>query len=126
MASMSPAEFVPIQQIQYQWPKWGQYFETNGEAGEAPDMGPAEQLLGFYQNWRRSDNDEERADLWDQILDTYTDQVFSIGIVCCTRQPVVVSNRLHNVPEEGVYSWNPGAHFGIYLPDTFFLSDGTD
>jgi peptide/nickel transport system substrate-binding protein len=51
------------------------------------------------------------------------EQTFTIGVVCCTKQPVVVANRLRNVPEKGVYAWNPGAHFGIYLPDTFFLTD---
>jgi peptide/nickel transport system substrate-binding protein len=33
----------------------------------------------------------------------------------------VVSNRLRNVPIEGVYSWDPGAHFGVYRPDTFWF-----
>jgi peptide/nickel transport system substrate-binding protein len=37
-------------------------------------------------------------------------------------QPVVVSNRLKNVPEKGVYNWNPGAHFGVYKPDTFWFA----
>ena len=120
---MSPEEFVPIQQIQYQWPKWGQFFETNGAAGEPPDTPAAQELLGLYNTWRRAGTEDERADTWNRILDLYTDQVFTIGIVCCTRQPVVVSNRLRNVPEEGVYSWDPGAHFGIYLPDTFFFAD---
>jgi len=35
---------------------------------------------------------------------------------------VVVDNRLRNVPEKGVYNWNPGAHFGIYHPDGFWLA----
>jgi peptide/nickel transport system substrate-binding protein len=25
------------------------------------------------------------------------------------------------VPKEGIYNWDPGAHFGIYRPDTFWL-----
>ena len=28
--------------------------------------------------------------------------------------------ELRNVPVEGVYNWDPGAHFGIYQPDTFW------
>ncbi len=123
-AGMSPADFVPIQQIHFQWPKWGQYFETNGAAGEPPDMPPAVELLDLYNRWSAAETNEERASHWDRILDVYTDQVFSIGIVCCTRQPVVVSEKLQNVPEEAVYSWDPGAHFGIHLPDTFFFSGG--
>ena len=72
---------------------------------------------------KRADSEEAKAEAWDRILDVYTDEVFSIGIVCCTRQPIVVSDKLMNVPEEGIYSWDPGAHFGIYLPDTFYFSD---
>jgi peptide/nickel transport system substrate-binding protein len=37
-------------------------------------------------------------------------------------QPVVVSNKLRNVPTEGIYNWDPGAFFGIYHPDTFWLA----
>ncbi|MEM9439762.1 MAG: ABC transporter substrate-binding protein, partial [Pseudomonadota bacterium] len=38
-ADMSPWEFAPTSQFdQYQWPKWGQHWETKGAAGEAPDM----------------------------------------------------------------------------------------
>ena len=36
-------------------------------------------------------------------------------------QPVVVSKRLRNVPRTGIYNWEPGAHFGIYGPDTFWF-----
>jgi peptide/nickel transport system substrate-binding protein len=35
----------------------------------------------------------------------------------------VVTNRLRNIPRKGVYNWNPGAHFGIYRPDTFWFAD---
>ena len=26
------------------------------------------------------------------------------------------------MPDEGIYSWDPGAHFGIYRPDTFWFA----
>ena len=35
-------------------------------------------------------------------------------------QPIVVNSDLRNVPENGVFNWNPGAHFGVYMPDTFW------
>ena len=34
-ADMSPAEYAPTRQISLQWPRWGQYYETSGSAGEA-------------------------------------------------------------------------------------------
>jgi peptide/nickel transport system substrate-binding protein len=30
---------------------------------------------------------------------------------------------LRNVPIEGIYNWNPGAHLGIYMPDTFWFDE---
>jgi peptide/nickel transport system substrate-binding protein len=122
-ADMSPGEFAPTRQIQYQWPKWGQYFETGGKAGEEIDMPAPKELFDLFRQWRVARGTDERAKIWQRILDIHADQVFTIGIVCCTKQPVVVNNRLKNVPREGVYAWNPGAFFGVYLPDTFYFAD---
>ncbi|GJL81193.1 MAG: peptide ABC transporter substrate-binding protein [marine bacterium B5-7] len=119
-ATTSPNEFVPVAQDQLQWPKWGQYFETNGGAGEAPDMPSAKRLLELRSDWQNATNDEERRAAWKEILEIHRDEVFSIGIVCGVMQPVVVNNALQNVPSEGFYSWEPGAYFGIYQPDTFW------
>jgi peptide/nickel transport system substrate-binding protein len=57
------------------------------------------------------------------MLQIHADNVFSIGVVGAVLQPVVVTNRLRNLPRKGVYNWNPGAHFGIYRPDTFWFAD---
>ena len=122
-ADMSPNEFAPTQQVQYQWPKWGQFFETSGQAGEEIDMPEPRELFDLYSRWQTATSKEERTKIWQRMLDIHAEQVFTIGIVCCTKQPVVVSNRLRNVPKEGVYAWNPGAHFGVYLPDTFYFAD---
>ena len=46
--------------------------------------------------------------------------MFSIGLIGNVPQPVVVRNDLRNVPEKGIHSWEPGAFFGIYRPDTFW------
>jgi peptide/nickel transport system substrate-binding protein len=57
------------------------------------------------------------------MLQINADQVYSIGIINTVPQPIVVSNRLRNVPEDALYSWEPGAHFGVFRPDTFWLVD---
>ncbi len=67
----------------------------------------------------------ERERIWRRILEIHAEQVFTIGIVNSTLQPVVVNNRLRNVPAEGIYAWNPGAYFGIYKPDTFWFAANT-
>jgi peptide/nickel transport system substrate-binding protein len=121
-SSMSPWELAPASQQQLQWPMWGQYADTNGLAGDPPDVPKARELQQLLKNWEHSTSDGERKEIWHKMLAIYTDQVFSIGIVNGSLQPVVVSNLLNNVPEKGLYNWNPGAYFGIYMPDTFWFS----
>jgi len=120
-AEMSPWELAPISQMQFMWPKWGQYVETKGEAGEAPDLPEANELLELLAKWGAATDIEQRTAIWQEMLRIYAAQVYSIGTVAGVPQPVVVSNHLHNVPEEGIYSWDPGAHFGIYKPDCFWI-----
>lgn len=122
-AETIPAEFAPTSQQQYQWPRWGQHFQTRGRLGAAPEIPAARALLRLYRRWARAPDAAGRAEIWRRMLEINADQVFSIGLIAGTLQPVVVANRLRNVPEKGVYNWNPGAHFGVYRPDTFWLAD---
>lgn len=118
---MAPHELAPTSQMQLQWPQWGQYAETSGQAGEAVDLEPAMALANLHRAWETAADVEAKTAIWQEMLDIYADQVFSIGIVRAVPQPVVVSNRLQNVPKTGVYNWEPGAHFGIHRPDTFWF-----
>ncbi len=119
----SPQELAPTDQQHLQWPKWGQYYQTNGSAGEAIDMALPRRLASLNEAWIVAENSETRAEIWHEMLEIYTNNVYSIGLVSGVRQPVVVNNRLRNVPTEGIYNWDPGAHFGIYRPDTFWLEN---
>jgi peptide/nickel transport system substrate-binding protein len=121
---MSPGEFAPIDQQQYQWPIWGQHFQTSGQAGEPPDLPDAKRLLELYGEWRQARSTEERRAIWHEMLKIYSDQVYSIGIIAGVPQPIAVHEGLRNVPKEAVFNWEPGAQFGMYHPDTFWLEDG--
>ena len=44
-------------------------------------------------------------------------------IVSEAPQPIVVSNRLQDVPKTGLWAWDPGAHFGVHRMDEFFFTD---
>jgi peptide/nickel transport system substrate-binding protein len=120
-ANSSPWEFAPTSQQQLEWPKWGQYYETEGAAGEAPDLPSAVKLRDLYGQWLATASKDQQAEIWHQMLKIWADEVFSIGMVGGVLQPVVVSDRLRNVPEKGIYNWDPGAFFGIYKPDQFWF-----
>jgi len=122
-ATMSPAEFAPTSQEQLEWPKWGEYAETKGKSGEPPNIPAAEKLYQLYSDWLAATNDEDQARIWHDMLGLWSDQVFSIGLIAGVQQPVVVNDRLRNVPSDGIYNWEPGAHFGIYKPDGFWFAE---
>jgi peptide/nickel transport system substrate-binding protein len=122
-ADMSPWEFCPTTQQQLQWAKWGQYYETGNQDGEKVDMPEAQKLFDLMQEWRVALDTAARTKIWEQILAIWTDQVYTIGTVANVPQPVVVNRHLHNIPEKAVWSWEPGAQFGVHKPDTFWFDD---
>ncbi len=118
----SPGYLAPWDQAFPAWPKWGQYHQTHGEVGEAPDIGPAVVLNDLAHEWTRAYAAVDRALIWQQMVDIHAQNVFGIGILNGAPQPVVVSNRLRNVPEKAIWAWSPGAHFGVHRPDEFFFA----
>ena len=120
-AEMSPGDLAPISQYGLEWPKWGQYFETHGMSGEKPDLPAGEELLHLYADWMVAQTHDQRETIWRRMLKIQAEQQFTIGIVGGVFQPVVANKKLRNVPEEGVYNFDPGAFFGVYRPDSFWF-----
>ncbi len=125
-AMTSPEELAPTNQQQLQWPRWGQYYETRGKVGVPPDLPEAKRLLALNYAWRKAVGRKEKTAIWKEMLEIHADQIFTIGLVAGVSQLVVINNRLQNVPEKGIYNWNPGAMFGVYRPDTFWFAPEKD
>ena len=122
----SPDYLAPRHQEFLAWPKWGQYYQTSGEVGEAPDMPEAIRLMEMAQSWDRATTDEQREAAWREMLKIHADQLYGIGILAEAPQPVVVSKDLRNVPDLGIWAWDPGSHFGIHRPDEFYFANPGD
>jgi peptide/nickel transport system substrate-binding protein len=121
-ADMPPATFAPTSQYdQPMWPRWGQYHETKGQAGEAPALPEAAKLLDYYRSWGRSETRAEREEIWRQMLELFASQCYTISLVGNIMQPMAVRAGLQNVPQEAVYNWEPHGQIGIYRPDTWWL-----
>lgn len=121
-ADTSPREFAPTMQGGLQWPKWGMYVASKGGQGEPCDIPEARQLLDDVKEWEQAADEAGRRRAWETILQTNADQVFTIGTVNGTRQPIVVGAKIRNVPKEGFYAWDPGGYFGLYQLDTFWVA----
>ncbi len=122
-SEMSPAERVPADSSFPLGMAWGAYMDSHGTNGEPIDYSPVAGLMNAYKLWLHAGTAAERAAAWRDILAIHVDQVLSIGLVAEVRQPIVVKDRLVNVPERGMWGWDPGANFGIYGMDTFFFDN---
>ncbi len=85
-------------------------------------MPVAKELMALYEAWRLATTTEERREIWEQMLAINADRVFSIGVIGGVPQPIAVRDHLHNVPDEAIFNWEPGAQLGIYRPDTFWFT----
>ncbi|MBL41689.1 MAG: peptide ABC transporter substrate-binding protein [Rhodospirillaceae bacterium] len=119
--NFEPRELAVTSQQQFQWPKWGQYIETRGLSGEKVELKEVQLLNELLVKWQNTSDQKLRKRIWQDMLDIHAEQVYTIGIVSGVKQPIVVKKNLKNVPKDGIYNWDPGAHFGIYMPDTFWL-----
>jgi len=81
------------------------------------------ELVELNRKWRSAESTAERKRIWERMLAINADQVYTIGTVTGVPQPVVVNRALRNVPQDGIYNWDPGAYFGIYKPDTFWFDE---
>ena len=94
---------------------------TAAPRARRPTLPEAQELLELLEDWRRTaDPSTARGDLEQDagdlhrpgVLDRHRDQHAAAG----RRR-----RRLQNVPDKALYSWDPTAYFGVYLPDTFLF-----
>ncbi|WP_336810866.1 ABC transporter substrate-binding protein [Bosea sp. MMO-172] len=120
-SDMEPDALAPTSSAQFQWPRWGQFVESNGKEGERPALPAANKLVRLYEEWRVSSTRDQRRAIWREMLTLNAEELFTIGVINSTLQPIVVSRDLRNVPDKGLYSFEPGAFIGRYMPDTFWF-----
>ncbi len=118
---MDPQDLSPTNQNQFNWLMFGQWVETNGKEGQEPDMEGVKELVHLRNQWLASSSTEERRVVWKKMLSIHAEQLYSIGIISGTLQPVVVSQRLRNVPATALYAYEPGGYFGLTMPDSYWF-----
>jgi peptide/nickel transport system substrate-binding protein len=122
-ASTSPNYLAPTNQEFFSWPKWGQYYQTSGSAGEPPDIAAAQRLMVLADDWAHTTDPALRKEIWIEMLDIHAENQFAIGILAEAPQPIVVNENLRNVPERAIWAYEPGAHFGVHRIDEFYFEN---
>ncbi|KAA2238236.1 ABC transporter substrate-binding protein [Salinarimonas soli] len=123
---MVPVELAPMRQDTWSWPKWGQYAETRGGAGEAVDMPEAMALQESFGRWAASADEAGKAAAWRDMLENHARNVWTIGTVAGAPHPIVVRSGLENLPRRGDWAWEPTAMLGVYRLDELYWSRPAD
>ncbi|MCC5844353.1 MAG: ABC transporter substrate-binding protein [Verrucomicrobia bacterium] len=105
------------------WGLWAVWFQTGGAEGiEPPDE--AKELMAWWMEMRSSPDRDRRIELGRKIMRSQAENLWTIGTVGFSPKPVVVSNRLRNVPEQGYWGWDTKLILP-YHSETFFLESET-
>jgi len=115
-----PAWQIPINKRESLWaPLWALWYESRGESGEEPPD-EVKRQFEIYDEVLRTVDDDKKVELWQEVNEINAENRFAFGI--CDRAPVPlpISNRLHNVPDEGFdMNWNLG-NMGSTNPSSYF------
>ena len=119
-AIMPPTELSPVQPDHYSWPRWSLNLESRGTSGEPCDVPAVQTLIDLDRQWRDTSDVERQAEIWRTMLRSHAENQWVIGTVAGALQPVVGADRLANLPDRALYSWEPTAMIGVQRPDEFF------
>lgn len=99
-----------------QWKHWDDHnkWEASGKIGEEPPIGeapPAEwqEWLANWDAWVNAPNDAEFDRIGELVWDFQAEQLPIIGTVAKAARPILINNRINNVPDVLPFS------FGSFL-----------
>jgi peptide/nickel transport system substrate-binding protein len=93
--------------------------------GEVPDWAPAVRLMELYRLLARMSTSQGGARAQSGTRCWPSTPRKRSGSAWCPSVPSAGGREgsSENVPLEGIYGWDPGAHFGIHRMDEFYLTD---
>ena len=118
--------------LQYgnEWARWKNYQEwldrdKTGEEPASEGVEPPEYIkdyMDLVDSWYTAQTDEEYLQIAEEIFDFHSENLFVIGTVAKALRPVIINNRVNNVPEQLPFS--DGTSFmRIARPDQWYIGD---
>ncbi|MEM9623924.1 MAG: ABC transporter substrate-binding protein, partial [Pseudomonadota bacterium] len=101
------------------WSEWSRWYLTGGQQGQQPPPDVIE-LQRIADEFSTTMDPVRRVQLGKQILATNAEELWTIGTVGLAPQPVVVSDRLKNVVDTGLWGWDIRGTMP-YHPSTWYF-----
>jgi peptide/nickel transport system substrate-binding protein len=103
------------------WNEWTRWFFTDGTRGEEPPP-IIKDLYNWWDGMNTTLDEEKRLELGKKLLQAQAENIWTIGTVGLAPHPIIVSNKLHNVPKNGYWGWD-GRFSAPYHPETWYLKE---
>ena len=85
--------------------KWHDWYFSSGKQGwEPPEK--VKRLFKLFETYLTAPSDKERIKAAKELGRAQAENLWVIGTVGFVPHPVVVSNKLRNVPENGLWAWD--------------------
>ncbi|NLD73553.1 MAG: hypothetical protein GX649_12655, partial [Chloroflexi bacterium] len=119
---ISPSRQIPSEPNSIWAPLWGLWYASGGASGEEPPE-EVQQQLALYDELSATVDQSRQVELWNQIMEINAENLYQWGICDRAAVPVPVTNRFHNVPEEGWdCDWDAG-NIGTTHPEQYFIRE---
>ncbi len=106
---------------EYWHPMTGLYYVTQGKEGEPP-TGPLKELTDLYVKVRKEKDQAKRHALVREAVRIHiAEGPFTLGTVGRRPNPILVSNRFHNVPNNGITGPWAVAQPATSYPEQYFI-----
>ncbi len=102
---------------------WKDWFRTNGEEGVEPPEEIKRQREIFEQYKLTAVGTEDFDRLGAEYYEYFTSEIPMIGTIGFTPRPVIISNRLHNVPLEGAAWISDNNFYAPFMPSQWFIEE---
>jgi peptide/nickel transport system substrate-binding protein len=102
--------------------EWMEWLESDGAEGVEPPAVVIEQYTKAQQLKTMVPGSDEWTALGTELIDTYLDNMWSIGTVGFVPTPVITSNRLGNVADYKTFIWDYFWQY-TYRVDQYFFTE---
>jgi len=120
---LEPVWYVPLSTQSHSMPAYGMWYTSGGSEGiEPPDE--FKEMLGHWEDLISAPTDEERIAAGHSIVQQHEDNLYVIGVIEPTFQPVIVSEEIRNIRDDEPLLSNFFAREAITKPEQAFFADG--
>ena len=121
----TPDDFAVNNPERHKWAnQWAQWISSGGTAG----MEPPEDILALNDRWNEfsqlASDSPEAAEVGREYFAYFAEELPIIPTVGLSPQPVIYSNRLRNVPTEGLYFSSDTNFYAPFHIELWYFAEG--